>query len=119
MLRFLADENVPDAAVRALSEGGHDIVKTRNIRSGMEDAEVLDLAILENRILLTFDKDFGELARAKLKWAQVSGVILLRLPMRNPVEAAKRIALLINARSDWPGHFSVIEEDRIRMRRLE
>jgi predicted nuclease of predicted toxin-antitoxin system len=116
-MRFLANENFPGAAVAALRAAGHDVVWIRVADPGTSDAEVLAWATREERILLTFDKDFGELASRNILPAK-SGVILLRTRMPKPGEGLRRLADLISARSDWVGHFSVIEPGRIRMRRL-
>jgi len=69
----------------------------------------------EGRILLTFDKDFGELAKGSTL-PDTCGVILLRMPMDRDV--GRRAASLITTRDDWAGHFSVIEPGRVRMRPL-
>lgn len=83
----------------------------------MTDADVLAWAVRELRILLTFDKDFGELAfRAALP--EESGVILFRVPMPSPAIVGARLSQAIGERMDWAGHFSVIEPGRVRMRKL-
>lgn len=116
-MRFLADENFPGSAVTALSEAGHNIVWVRTERPGSADHELLDWAARENRILLTFDKDFGELAyRAGLPAS--SGIVLFRIGMPPVADTGARLAARIAERDDWAGHFSVIEPARIRMRRL-
>lgn len=61
-MRFLADENFPGNAVTALQARGHDIVWIRTAAPGGKDEEILAWAVREERVLLTFDKDFGELA---------------------------------------------------------
>jgi predicted nuclease of predicted toxin-antitoxin system len=61
-MRFLANENFPGAAVTALEAAGHDVVWIRTAAPGAIDRDVLAWAAREERILLTFDKDFGELA---------------------------------------------------------
>ena len=77
-MRFLANENFPLDAVETLRQNGHDVVWIRVESPGISDPEVLSRAQAENRILLTFDKDFGELAfRSKLP-ASV-GIILFRI----------------------------------------
>ena len=58
---FLINENVPAAVVDALDEKGHDVTWIRTATPGLSDIEVLETAQKEKRILLTFDKDFGEL----------------------------------------------------------
>ena len=73
--------------------------------------------VRENRVLLTFDKDFGELAwRAGLP--ATAGIVLFRLPMPSPADVGPAIASIIGSREDWPGQFSVVEPGRIRMRSL-
>jgi len=116
-VRFLADENIPGAVVAALQAAGNDVARVRLESPGLGDRDVLSWAIRENRVLLTFDKDFGELARAKTPQGGC-GVILFRLPMPKAGEAGTIISELIASRDDWAGHFSVIEPGRIRMRRL-
>ncbi len=60
-MRFLANENVPLEAVQALRKSGFDVAWVRQSAPGMIDPEVLAWAVREQRVLLTFDKDFGEL----------------------------------------------------------
>ena len=116
-MRFLADENFPGDAVAALRMAGHDLDWVRTDAPGSLDPDVLARAVRENRILLTFDKDFGELAwRAGLR--ATSGIVLFRLPMPSPAEVGSAIAGIIGARKDWAGQFSVVEPGRVRMRPL-
>jgi hypothetical protein len=116
-MRFLANENVPGAAIEALRAAGNDVVWIRVDAPGSSDPEVLARAVREERILLTFDKDFGELAKASPMPA-ACGVILFRIPMPRPDGVGQQLAGLIIARDDWAGHFSVIEPGRVRMRLL-
>jgi hypothetical protein len=116
-VRFLADENVPKAAVAALEGAGHDVVWVRSATPGAADTDILAAAARESRVLLTFDKDFGELA-ARSALPAGYGVILCRIPPPRSEPAGRRLAIRIGARDDWAGHFSVIEPGRIRTRRL-
>ena len=75
---FLADENCDFAVVRALRADGHDVVSVAEIAPRMDDRDVIALATREDRILLTEDKDFGQLVYAGLH--ESSGVILIRFP---------------------------------------
>ncbi|MCA6114862.1 DUF5615 family PIN-like protein [Bradyrhizobium sp. WSM 1738] len=95
---------------------GNDVVWIRAEAPGSRDQEVLAWAVRDGRILLTFDKDFGELAKASGLPA-ACGVILLRIPMPRPDEVGQQLTSLM-ARHDWTGHFSVVEPGRIRMRPL-
>jgi predicted nuclease of predicted toxin-antitoxin system len=116
-MRLLANENIPGAAVSALAVNGHDVTWVRTAAPGLADSEVLAWAARESRILLTFDKDFGELARTAMLPSSC-GVILFRLPVPPPGKIGARIAAMVAAREDWAGHFSVIEPGRVRMRPL-
>lgn len=116
-MRFLADENFPGVAVSKLRSAGNDVVWVRTDAPGMPDSRLLAWAIRDRRIVLTFDKDFGELARGS-SMPPTSGVILFRLRMSKPQDLADRIAAIVAGRSDWLGHFSVVQPGRIRMRKL-
>jgi Domain of unknown function (DUF5615) len=111
-MRLLANENIPGDAVAALRAVGHDVAWVRSDTPGSTDLDVLARAMRENRVLLTFDKDFGELA-----WRRglpvTCGVILFRLPMPPPSAAGRTIAEVVSSRDDWPGQFAVIEAGRI------
>ena len=89
MTKLLADENVPIEAVKALKRKGVDIISVIEFSVGLTDREVLDLANREDRILVTFDKDFGELIVRKK--ARVKGLILLRSTSKSPRQIARRI----------------------------
>jgi len=73
------------------------------------------LRIRKIGLSLTYDKDFGELA-VREKVYPCKGVILVRIVKKNPDLIAGYLRDVIRSREDWVGHFSVIEEERIRMR---
>ncbi len=112
-MKFLADENIPLKAVKALKERGLDIISTLNFAKGLKDEEVLDLAHRQGRILVTFDKDFGELVfRAKRK---SKGVILLRFIPKSPGDVINKLEALFNTCIEIEGYFTVVTEDKIRI----
>jgi predicted nuclease of predicted toxin-antitoxin system len=116
-VRFLANENVASSVIRELRVRGHDVLSAKESMQGKIDEVVLARAQDEQRILLTHDKDFGELAyRSKLP--ATCGVILFRLTGADPAVDTRRIIDAIESRSDWPGHFAVVSDDKIRMRSL-
>lgn len=117
MLRFLANENFPREAVIALRGLGHEVAWVRDERPGISDEVVLAWAGEEARILLTFDKDFGELVYRRGGSAS-AGVILFRILTRSSAEAVAKIVVCIQSRVDWAGHFTVVEDERVRMSRL-
>ncbi|PYV18987.1 MAG: hypothetical protein DMG21_03115 [Acidobacteria bacterium] len=113
-MRILANENFPRDAVDALRARGHDVVWVRTDCPGSPDREVVWRAEEEARVLVTFDKDFGELAfRAGLTTS--AGIILFRVTALSPSTFTAKIVAVLESRTDWSGHFSVIEEARIRM----
>ncbi|AKB78929.1 hypothetical protein MSHOH_2446 [Methanosarcina horonobensis HB-1 = JCM 15518] len=78
----------------------------------------MELGHREKRILITFNKDFGELAFSTKK-PPALGIILFRIPMISSAYIAKALVKVIESRDDWEGHFAVIEESRIRIRPLK
>jgi predicted nuclease of predicted toxin-antitoxin system len=117
-MRFLADENFPRAAVQALRSANHDVVWVQEVAPGIKDEAVLQQAQDEDRVLITFDKDFGELAFRR-GLPSSSGIILLRITMHSAAYVAQVVREAIEQRKDWPGHFSVVEDRRIRMTKLK
>lgn len=117
-MRLLANENVPGDAVTSLRKRGHDVLWIRTEHPGLDDESVLKIAQAENRVLLTFDKDFGSLAFQKGAKA-VEGIILFRIPKKSPAFVSGLITSVLESRNDWRGHFAVVEEDRIRMKQLK
>lgn len=75
---FLADENCDFSVVRALRSAGYDVLAVAEIAPQAPDHDVIDLAVRDGRVLLTEDKDFGQLVYAELR--RSSGVILIRFP---------------------------------------
>jgi predicted nuclease of predicted toxin-antitoxin system len=116
-MKLLADENFPRVAVEALRQDGHDVLWARLDMPGDDDAAILERAQVDARLILTFEKDFGELA---FHWGLPadSGVMLLRFAADQPDVVANRIVKLLRERTDWAGHFSVVESHRIRSRPL-
>lgn len=113
-MRILANENFPLDAVLALRRRGHDVAWVREETPGISDREVLERAQREGRLIVTFDKDFGELAfHAELPAA--CGIVLFRITARSSTQIARIAVAAIEGRPDLAGHFSVVEDDRIRM----
>lgn len=75
---FLADESCDFAVVRALRSAGYDVTAICESAPQTQDPDVIALAARERRVLLTEDKDFGQLVYAELR--DSSGVILIRFP---------------------------------------
>jgi predicted nuclease of predicted toxin-antitoxin system len=116
-MRFCANENIPEDCVVWLRQAGHDVTWIREIAPGSIDTEVLARALTENRLLITFDKDFGELVFRRGAKAS-HGIILFRMTLPSPSIIARRMVTVLASRDDWAGHFSVVDDFNIRMRRL-
>lgn len=116
-MRLLANENFPGLAVAALREAGHDVAWVHEDAPGTPDPEVLRRGQNERRILLTFDKDFGELAFRRGADAS-AGVVLFRITLSSPEQAAAIAVLALSSDLNWIGHFAVVEDDRVRLRPL-
>jgi predicted nuclease of predicted toxin-antitoxin system len=114
MARILANENVAGDVVTALQADGHDVTWMRDVGPGSPDDRVLALALSEGRIVLTFDKDFGELA-FRLGQQATPGVILLRPRLRSPDHLLRFTRAVLAQGHVWEGHFAVAEEGRIRL----
>jgi predicted nuclease of predicted toxin-antitoxin system len=116
-MRFLVDQNVPLAVVDGLQEDEHDVTWAQTAYPGADDEVLLNTAQEEDRILLTFDTDFGTLAFHRDLPAS-SGIVLFRLTLVSPSAVAKTVRETIRSREDWQGHFSVVDDTQIRMRPL-
>ncbi|MBL8896251.1 MAG: DUF5615 family PIN-like protein [Planctomycetes bacterium] len=117
MLRLLANENVPAPVVVELGRRGHDVAWIVETQFGAADPRVLDRSCTEDRLLLTFDKDFGDLVyRSNLRAPR--GVILVRVAGASPEIDNQRLVEALDSGREWEGCFSIIEDDRIRARGL-
>ncbi len=114
---FLADENFPRPALEALRKAGWDVFSIAGSCPGISDDEVIAVCAGHERVLLTFDKDFGELVfRRGLSAA--SGVVLFRITPETPEDAAALALALVESQPDLAGTFCVVTRDRIRVRRM-
>lgn len=116
-MRLCANENLPGDCVAALRAAGHDVLWIRETMPGAADDVVLARALAEARLLLTFDKDFGALV-FKRGMVASTGVVLFRISQPSAAAVASAVTRVLTSRSDWSGHFSVVDERTVRMRVL-
>jgi predicted nuclease of predicted toxin-antitoxin system len=116
-MRILANENFPLDAVVLLRSDGHDVWWVRSEAPGITDREVLRRATSEDRLIVTFDKDFGELAFHSLLPVN-SGIVLFRLRAASSTQLANIVSNTLRSRSDWFGNFAVVDNFRVRLRPL-
>lgn len=117
-MRFLANENFPLDSIYLLRQMGYDVAAIILDSPAAKDPEVLSRAVKEERIVLTFDKDYGELI-FRLRLPAPIGVVLFRYNPLTPMEPAEHLISLLKFKSfSLEDKFTVIERDQIRQRPL-
>ncbi|MBC8179945.1 DUF5615 family PIN-like protein [candidate division KSB1 bacterium] len=114
-MKLLIDENAPRTLVEYLKKENFDLIWIREYHRGLADEEIVRLSKIEDRIIITFDKDFGELVYRKNM--NPAGIILLRI-VDNILCQNKLLMFLKNYEDKIQGYFSVITEKKIRVRKL-
>ena len=114
-MKLLADECCDSGLVMALRSDGHDVLFVVEVMKGAVDEVILARAFDDDRLLLTEDKDFGELVyRLGL---QTKGIVLLRFGPRDHNIKISRLLDLLNVHAErLAGSFVVLEVDKIRFR---
>jgi predicted nuclease of predicted toxin-antitoxin system len=116
-MRLIVNENVSGTVIRSLREQGHDVLSVKESMQGADDRAVLARAQAEQRVVVTHDKDFGELAfRCPLPAG--SGIVLFRLSGGDPMSDNRRVLEVLRSSVEWTGHFAVVTDDRVRIRPL-
>lgn len=114
---FLADECCDALVVRTLRELGHDVVYVAELAPGLADPDVLEQSVCEERILLTEDRDFGELVFRGQETAY--GIVLLRIPPEERQQKPERITTLVqDHQHELPGSIVIVTLNTIRIRPL-
>ena len=115
--RLLANENFPAPSVRILRDRGHDVVSIAADHGPLTDNAVLADAAGDQRWVVTFDRDYGELIFARGLPAPPA-VILFRLKTYRPEVPGRMLADLLDSGGDFEGCFVVIDDAGIRKRPL-
>lgn len=118
-MRFLVDMGISPASVRFLRDLGHDVVHIHE--QGLDrasDAEILEKARYEGRIVLTHDLDFGDLLAAS--GAVLPSVIIFRLPIMRPETVSRYLEVLLEGYAAELARGAIVSvgERRIRLRLL-
>lgn len=118
MIKFLANENVPFATIRKLQDAGFDVLSVTENFPSIKDEAVILFASTENRVIITFDRDYGELIfKHKLKFN--SGIIYFRIQNFLPERPAEiLLRFLLHNDLQFEGYFTVFDENRIRQRKI-
>ena len=113
MIQLLADENIPKETVDLLKRQGVDIISVAEFSYGLSDREILELAKTKGRIIITFDKDFGQIIfREKFK---TKGLILLRFIPESPQQIAMRIQQVLAAKIMIEKCVVTVKKDSVRV----
>jgi len=112
LTKLLADENIPRKTVEVLRNEGLDVASVSETSPGLSDRAVIEQANKENRIIVTFDKDFGELIFRERQ--EVKGLILLRIAPSSPEHIAERIRHTLSQVTPLENKVVTVREDRIR-----
>jgi predicted nuclease of predicted toxin-antitoxin system len=116
-LKFLIDVGVGRAVEQFLEQQGYEVKTVRSLDSRMPDIDIIRLAVQEERLIMTMDKDFGELVY-HLRMPHC-GVLLLRLENATGAEKVQIVAnLLANYSSQLANHFAVFQNNRLRIRKI-
>jgi predicted nuclease of predicted toxin-antitoxin system len=117
-VRWLADECIDAGLVAHLRHAGHDVLYMAEIAPSANDAEVMARALREGRLLLTEDKDFGDLVFRH--GSRVPGIVLLRLDPAKHVLKQRRLEAAVArfGEAGLLGRYTIVEEARFRSRPL-
>jgi predicted nuclease of predicted toxin-antitoxin system len=116
-VRWLVDECVDADLAALLRRSGHDVVYMSEVDPRAADTEVMNRADRENRLLLTEDKDFGDLVFRQAR--PVPGIVLLRIDSSRRLRKGPRLLAAIDRFGDTLfDRYTVIEDARFRSRPL-
>jgi predicted nuclease of predicted toxin-antitoxin system len=114
-MNLLADESVDRQIVERLRQDGYNVSYVAELKSGITDTEVLELANQSSALLVTADKDFGELIFQHSS-SSLNGVLLLRLGGLSAQRKAETVADAFRQHNkDFEDRFSVITSGRVRI----
>lgn len=118
-MNILADESIEAIIVERLRADGHTVIAVAEQSPGLKDPGVLAWAVHAHWLLLTADRDFGDMIVRDLSRAPREGVVLLRLK-HTPATQKAIIAgdAFAQYATQLPNHFTVITRTRVRHRPL-
>lgn len=117
-MKFLADENVERKIVETLRKRGYDVYCLADEQFSLTDEEILHKCNEGRRVLITNDKDFGELVYLEKRIS--SGILLLRfLTEKSEVKARFVDDFISQYENKVPQNFVVLSEKGVRIRKLK
>ena len=114
-MKLLADENIHADIVAWLRTRGHDVLYAAESLAHRPDDELLAIAREENRVLLTDDKDFGELVFHRRLVSR--GIVLIRLESPRIVDRLQRLdQVWADLEAQAEDKFIVVSQRKVRVR---
>ena len=115
-MRFMLDQSSDARLVPFLNQLGHDAIRVgRDHPPGLADVDVLRIAYEDDRILITDDRDFGELVFRQRQ--PQADVIYLRLGHYVSLDTAtSQIEYVLTNHQHQLNRFLVVTPDRVRVR---
>jgi predicted nuclease of predicted toxin-antitoxin system len=115
-MKFLANENFPGPSIELLQQQGLDVLSIVEYAPGIiSDEDVMKLATVENRTILTHDSDYGELI-FRLGYKPPEGVIYFRIYDFEPTDPGHIFLTLLNQKADFTHKLTVVSDRSLRQR---
>ena len=116
---FLADENIPLYVVKQLRKEGYKVISVTEQFAGSSDEKILELSSRNRWVIITFDKDFGELIY-KQKSNKPYGIILMRVTPKSPEYILQLLKwLLLQTNISFEVNFVVLNKDKVRVIKMD
>lgn len=115
-MNLVADESVDRQIVARLRQDGHEVLYIAEVEPSIPDDAVFDRANEKAALLITADKDFGELVFRESRLIS-DGIVLIRLAGLSADKKADIVSDTLRERgTEFPNHFSVIAPGKVRIR---
>jgi len=115
-MNLLADESVDRQIVDRLREDGHEVLYIAEVEPSIPDDVVFDRANEQSALLITADKDFGEIVFRESRLIS-DGIVLVWLAGLSPDKKADIVSeVMTKSGTEFPHHFSVISPGKLRIR---
>lgn len=117
-MNFLANENIPYDSIAVLRNHQHTVISIKEQTPGISDIAVLNLAKESNAIILTFDKDYGDII-FRLNYENPPSEVFFRFKGFDSFFAANTLLKIIaNPTIQLQGFFTIVEQESIRQRKF-
>lgn len=115
-MKFLANENIPISSINYLKSIDVDIKSIGLDNPSVSDEQVMDIAINEDRTIIAYDSDYGELI-FKYNNRPQAGVIFIRNQPENPLDTARVLQNLIDKDISFENALTVVSSNNVRQKK--